>query len=52
MRDKQLSEVRLLQSQVDSITSTTESLRKEKEESEATKAQLSAELQQQQQVSP
>ena len=49
MRDKQASEIRLLQSQVDSITNTTESLRKEKEESEATKSQLSSALQQQQQ---
>lgn len=48
MRDKQLSEIRLLQSQVDSITRTTESLRKEKEESEAAKSQLTTELQQQQ----
>lgn len=49
MRDKQVSEIRLLQSQVDSITATTESLRKEKEESEATQSQLSSALQQQQQ---
>lgn len=48
MREKQASEIRLFQSQLDSITTTSDSLKKEKRESEAKEAQLTAELEQQQ----